>query len=248
MHRIRMFSVLWLLFGLLAGCSKDTSSPEMDTMGGEAQNQSLAKKFQDDDAGARYQVILENLSPATAPGASQPFSPPVLVTHRPPLRLFKLNSYASDELRNVAEDANNQPLLDLLNQSRTVYQVVAGSNVILPGGSETFTISAGRGRHKLYLVAMLVNTNDGFTGVDKLNLPKRGRTVVYLRAYDAGTERNTELASDIPGPCCGSHFVRVPTHRRIGYHAGILGIGDLDAATYGWDEPVAKLTITRMDN
>jgi hypothetical protein len=248
MYRIKVFSAVLLLFGLLAGCSSDTSGPDMNNINGEAFEGSFAKKMIGQEASASYQVTLENLTPATAPGASQPFSPAVLVTHKPPLRLFKWNSYASDELLNIAEDANNQPMLDLLNNSDQVAQVVVGTGVIFPGESETFTIEAKRGMHKLSLVTMLVNTNDGFTGVDKLNLPEEGSTEVYLRAYDAGTERNTELASDIPGPCCGSHFVRVPTHERISYHQGIQGIGDLDPATYGWNEPVAKLTITRLNN
>jgi len=247
MYKFKWFSVGLILLGLLAGCNKDTSKPEMDSMDQKLSTQSKVGDLENSTV-TQYQVTLENLTPATAPGASQPFSPAIVATHKPPLRIFKWNSYASNELLNVAEDANNQPLIDLLSQSENVYQVVTGTGVILPGESETFTIGASRDVHKLSLVTMLVNTNDGFTGVDKLNLPKSGTQVVYLRAYDAGTEQNTELAANIPGPCCGSHFVRVPTHERISYHRGILGIGDLDPATYGWDEPVAKLTVTRISN
>ena len=247
MYKIKLFSVSMLLLGLIAGCNKDTSKPEMDSMEQKLSIQSTVGDLENTTV-AQYEVTLENLTPATAPGGSQPFSPAIVATHKPPLRIFKSNSYASNELLNVAEDANNQPLIDLLSQSENVYQVVTGTGVILPGESETFTITASQEMHKLSLVTMLVNTNDGFTGVDKLNLPNSGTQIVYLRAYDAGTEQNTELAANIPGPCCGSHFVRVPTHERISYHKGILGIGDLDPATYGWDEPVAKLTITRISN
>ena len=46
---------------------------------------------------------------------------------------------------------------------------------------------------------MLVQTNDGFAGVDSLWL--RGlRTRTYdLRALDAGTEANNEMAAYVPG-------------------------------------------------
>jgi hypothetical protein len=230
--------------GLVWSCNKDTSAP-LDIISSQ-KDSDLGGNFLKPMEVAQYEIAVENLSPATGPGASQPLSPPVLVTHKSPLRLFKLNSFASDELRYIAEDAVNTPMLNLLSQSNDVFDVVVGG-LILPGTSSTYTITAKRGYHKLSIVTMLVNTNDAFTGVDKLNLPKKGSQVYYLRAYDSGTEQNTESAAHIPGPCCGNAMVRVPTNERIQYHEGIQGISDLDPQTYGWNEPVAKLTITRIN-
>ena len=65
-------------------------------------------------------------------------------------------------------------------------------------------------------------------------------------AYDAGSERNNELRSHIPGPCCNNPFVRDPEGALIAPHAGITGVGELDPAVYGWDEPVVKITIERL--
>ena len=93
---------------------------------------------------------------------------------------------------------------------------------------------------------MLVNTNDAFGGLDGVRLPHRGEKVYYIRAYDAGSELNSELASDIPGPCCGSPGQGSDEHRRIRHHAGITGAGDLDTDDYGWNDPTAKLTVTRI--
>ena len=45
----------------------------------------------------------------------------------------------------------------------------------------------------------------------------------------------------------GHPFEGIPEHRRIRFHRGIQGIGDLDPSVYEWDEPVAKLTITRVN-
>jgi hypothetical protein len=230
--------------GVLWSCGKDSSIPLENLPSGK--DTQLSGNFLKPMEVTQYEITLENLAPAPGPGASQPLSPPVLVTHRPPLRLFKLNSFASEELRYIAEDAVNTPMLDLLSQSKDVFDMVEGT-LILPGASDTYAITAKRGYHKLSIVTMLVNTNDGFTGLDKLNLPKKGSQVYYLRAYDAGTEQNTELADHIPGPCCGNALVRVPTHERIQYHEGIQGGGDLDPQTYGWNEPIARLTITRIN-
>jgi len=192
---------------------------------------------------AEYEVTLENLSST----GSQPFSPPILAVHSPTFRIFHLGGYASDELAQVAQDAVNGPLVDLLNNSSHVSSVVVGGGVIPPGATDTYRISAEGNYMKLSMVTMLVNTNDGFTGTDKLQLPQTGSKVYYLRTYDAGSEENTELDDHIPGPCCGNPFAGNSTNEKIKFHTGITGIGDLDPTVYGWDEPIAKLTITRIN-
>jgi hypothetical protein len=62
-------------------------------------------------------------------------------------------------------------------------------------------------------------------------------------AYDAGSERNNQLAAFIPGPCCNHPFVRDPEGQLIRPHEGITGRGDLDPALYDWADPVARFTI-----
>lgn len=90
-----------------------------------------------------------------------------------------------------------------------------------------------------------MNTNDAFTGLDSFR-PRGHKAVLRRAAYDAGSERNNELAAFIPGPCCGNLFVRDPEGELIRMHPGIMGVGDLDPAVYGWEEPVAKITIERV--
>ncbi len=195
------------------------------------------------DREVMFEVTLENLSPATGDGASQPFSPPLFATHTIRYHLFKVGTYASNELAQIAQDAVSAPMIDLLNQAPQVHDVVQGDGVILPGKKTTVRIKARPGFSKLSLVSMLVNTNDAFTGIDAVRLPRFGTAVYYLKAYDAGTEKNTELAAHIPGPCCGNPFNGIETHQRIKVHKGIQGIGDLDPEMYGWEQPVARLTI-----
>ena len=172
----------------------------------------------------------------------------MLVTHKSHLRLFKVWKYASDELRQIAEDAVSGPLVEKLSNSNKIFEIVEGTEVIFPEGSASFRIRAKRGYSKFSLVSMLVNTNDAFTGITRARLPYKGKKVYYLYAYDAGTEKNTELTDHIPGPCCGNPLVRVPTKERIRYHRGIRGVGDLDPKIYGWHKKVAKLTIQRVND
>jgi len=247
------FFLLPLAAFLIAGCADEAATPPQDVPGeGSAFAQEGEGYDSDAEALAKfggpisYKITLENLSPQTGAGSSQPFSPPVIAVHSRKIRLFQIWQRASDELRQIAEDAVNGPMVSKLESSSEVLSVTEGTGVILPGQTAEFTVNAERGFHRLSIATMLVNTNDGFTGTSGKLLPLFGRQVIYLRAFDAGTERNTESEAHIPGPCCGSHNVRVPTDERIRFHRGITGSGDLDPSVYGWDEPVAKLTIERV--
>jgi len=198
------------------------------------------------NGGVEYELTITNLTPAIMAGASQPLSPPVIAVHKKRNPIYKLRKRASKELTQLAEDAVNGPLVEWLNNKRGVKYVVEGTGVIHPGQSETINFTASKKARRVSLASMLVNTNDAFAGMNSVKVPKHGSKTVYLWAYDAGTEKNTEAFSDIPGPCCGNPFVRVPEHKRIRRHKGIKGTGDLDPATWGWEGPVAKVTITRV--
>jgi hypothetical protein len=107
---------------------------------------------------------------------------------------------------------------------------------------------------------MLICTNDGFTGLDRVRLPSGvGDTVTLLtNAYDAGTEVNTEDFADIVPPCQGlvgvssgepGTGVSNPALAEGGvihHHEGILGIADLVPAIHGWTDPVAEVVIERV--
>jgi hypothetical protein len=107
---------------------------------------------------------------------------------------------------------------------------------------------------------MLICTNDGFTGVDSLRLPKDVGDAVVVRSasYDAGTETNTEDFADIVPPCQG--LVGVSSGEPgtgmsnpalaeggvIHHHPGIAGGADLVPAIHGWTDPVAEITVERV--
>ena len=238
---IPLFVVAVSLF-IVIGCNKD--APMSSSSGIESDSQAAGHHPGPAQLMAEYEVVIENITPNNGNGASQPFSPPVLATHTPRFHVFREGRYASYELQNIAEDAVSGPMESMLGTSPFVYDYTIGGGVVLPGQSETFTIKARVGFRYLSLVAMLVNTNDGFVGADGIRLPVLGSETHYLYAYDAGTEKNTELKAHIPGPCCGSPGVRVPEHKKIDDHDGIQGVGDLDPQVWGWDGPVARITIT----
>jgi hypothetical protein len=196
----------------------------------------------DGGAGARrWQVTVENLTPT----GSQPLSPPLVVVHSGLADVWSVGSIANHGVAAIAEDANNVPLEEVLPQVpgvATVFTVPGGP--IPPGDSRSFEVET-RGRFdRLSLLTMLVNTNDAFTGLDSRRIQGRGGVVETI-AYDAGSERNNELAGFIPGPCCNNPFVRDPEGALIRPHDGITGAGDLDPAIYDWPEPAARITITQ---
>jgi hypothetical protein len=125
--------------------------------------------------------------------------------------------------------------------------------------STTFTITANRGANRLSFASMLICTNDGFSGVNGLKLPKRVGDVVTAATlgYDAGTEVNTEDFADIVPPCqsligvssgepgTGTSNPALAEGGVIAHHAGIAGGSDLLPGVHGWDTnaPVASITV-----
>jgi hypothetical protein len=199
----------------------------------------------DDDDGSRtklYRVTVANLTP---PG-SQPLSPPLLVVHSNRADVWSVGDIASHGVAAIAEDANNAVLESALTGFPGVRSVATGpGGPIPPGTSRSFTVETAGRFDRLSLLTMLVNTNDAFTGLDALHL--RGRaTMVTTAAYDAGSERNNERTTHIPGPCCNNPFVRDPEGHPIAMHEGITGRGDLSPATYGWTGAAARITVERV--
>lgn len=192
-----------------------------------------------------YRVTIYNLTKA------QPFSPPVVVSHHDDIALFHVGEEALPELALLAEDGNPAELTELLATLGDVEDVaVVEGGPILPGGSAEVTVRAPFPYHRLSVVGMLVNTNDAFFALDTATVPRQRfqRETFYAPAYDAGSEANNEDCDFIPGPACMSPGVR-DTGNAEGYvyiHPGISGEVDLEASTYTWLNPVAKIMVQRI--
>lgn len=212
----------------------------------------------DHDGGGRaYRVTFYNLT------SGQPFTPPAVALHRGYIEFFKLGRPASLGVREIAENGNLDPFLADLNDRRRVTNVVvaAGSPPpLLAGQSRSIEIEAGRGARFLSFVSMLICTNDGFTGVNSLRLPRwvGDTTVAYGRGYDAGSEINTEDFADIVPPCpaltgvpssdpgTGVSNPALAENSVVKPHPNILGIADLVPSIHAWREPVVYVVVERI--
>jgi hypothetical protein len=221
---------------------------------------------------ATYEVTIENLTSDTPtespPAAGQWFTPPVIATHRPSTGMFTVGEPASFEVKEIAENGNLGPMQDALVADKHVGEFVVAAvddNMLppplAPGNYVSVDISGDRGRKYLSFVSMLICTNDGFTGVDTIRLPKKVGDTVTMETdgYDAGTEMNTEDFADMVPPCPGLSGVETddmgtgtsdPTIAEdevIRKHPGIRGGVDLAPLVHGWEDPVGRITIERID-
>lgn len=212
-----------------------------------------------------YRVTVTNLT------EGQPLTPVLFATHRASADVFTVGSSASFGVKEIAENGNLAPLAEALGATSGVSQVLMGDVPIVPEGtpgsvifpdSVTFEISGDRGARRLSWVSMLICTNDGFTGLDSLELPQHvGDSVtVGTAGYDAGTEINTEDFADIVPPCqgligvssgesgTGTSNPALAEGGVIHHHEGIAGGADLLPEVHGWDvnAPVAEVTVERI--
>lgn len=181
----------------------------------------------------------------------QQFTPILVVSHKAGIRLFELGEPASPELQIVAEEGNVAPLTEALRSMPGVLDVTNSGALLDPGASVTIRVRTRGAFNRVSVASMLIPTNDGFFAVNGVQGPHgRQTTMLTSVAYDAGSERNNELCIDIPGPffgeCGGPGGGGAPTGDEEGYvhiHAGIHGIGDLDAAQRDWRNPVARIAV-----
>ena len=210
---------------------------------------------------ATYEVSITNLT------SGQPITPPLVALQQRTINMFGVGHQASFGIQQIAENGDLSFLMNDLNNSRRVLSVVVATGgtipPVLPGETVTFDISGeGRARY-ISFASMLICTNDGFTGLNDLLLPRQvGETVtVQTEAYDAGSEINTEDLADIVPPCQGIVGVMdddgnpgtgmsnpaLAEGGVIHHHAGIQGGEDLLPGTHGWNGPITTVTITRTN-
>jgi len=206
-----------------------------------------------------YEVTLTNRA------ASQPISPPVLVTHDRDVRFWQLGAQASAGIIAIAEDGNDA-VAAMLDGEPGITDVGNVGQPLTRKGDTTggFTDSVkvtiqARPGDRLSFAGMLICTNDGFTGLDSLRLSKTRRAqVAYTAAYDAGSEINTEQSEDIVDACSalgpvtlagdanGNENAAVDGSGLITRHRGIVGESDLLSA-HNWERGVVKVTVKMLN-
>lgn len=189
-------------------------------------------------ADSYYEVTVTNLTKGIT------FTPAVVATTRKNDRFFQSGSAASEELETIAESGNGAPLAASLD----AYDV-QGLGFIGPGGSDTAFVKTKGGYKSVSLASMLIPTNDTFLALNGVEGPRGNKTInISVVAYDAGTELNDELCASLPGPGCGGDPGPVSDNGEgyIYISNGIRGVGDLNADELDFNNPVARITITRL--
>ena len=199
--------------------------------------------------GRRYRVEITNLTNA------QYFTPRLAATHSADVEMFSAGTMASAGLKLLAEDGDPSLLAAELSGMSGVADMATSGGLLGPGLTTDLMITAKGRATRLSLAAILIPTNDAFVGLNT-PLPNGHKTTeVYAYAYDAGTEVNDELCDSIPGPpplpypeCPGGAFGMAPGGGEgyITIHRGIQDVGDFDAATRDWRNPVARVRIHRV--
>jgi hypothetical protein len=198
------------------------------------------------DATAQYEVTFTNMT------NGQPMTPPVVVIHDASTQLAPPGSFANSNIEAIAEGGNNGPLLAALPGAPGISDFgVAGAGPFGPGGSVSVRLGAYEG-DVLSTINMLVCSNDAITGLHGAALPDSGSVTYYAVAYDAGTERNTNQAGDVPGapPCAdlraggGGDQDELAQSKKIKSHPGIHNAGVLNFSKH---DQVIQITVERID-
>lgn len=202
----------------------------------------------DNNTPQEFDISITNLT------HGQPVSPPIAMLHSKRFGFWKIGEAASEALEKMAEGGDGSALLNL-KKNNPQFKADAP---LLPGASLEFTLQSSRHfRKNLSVAGMLVNTNDGFSGINGVELSEMesGQTIVlYSYAYDAGSELNSELAGTIPGPADngeGFNAARDDVTPVVTFHGGIVSTADNFAnstLSYAdkFDNPVLRIIVTAM--
>jgi hypothetical protein len=202
---------------------------------------------------ASFDVTVSNLTGA------QPLSPVAVIAHADGYTVFTIGTAATTGLEELAEGGDNSSLLAAADGNAMVMTSASGAAPIGPAGFETVTVEVLESDLpglQISISTMLVNTNDAITGINGASVGDMAvGDVLSLRsiAYDAGTEANTELAADIPGPAGGGEGFNAARSDRVdqvAMHAGVVSQDDGFAASglteqHRFDNPVAEIRIER---
>ncbi len=178
----------------------------------------------------------------------QILTPAVVITHSeeaPPL--FVPGEPASAELAALAELGSTNGLTNKFSAEEGVLDVTTLSEFIHPTRTATVNVKFDANHWLISSASMLEMTNDGFVSLLRAEVPCTGSNTYFVGGWDAGSEANTELCSQIPAPCpvpvrSGSCTVG-SAEGAVHVHSGIHGCGGFPAEIYDWGYPVAMISI-----
>jgi hypothetical protein len=201
------------------------------------------------------------------------FTPLLIAAHPASHHLFDVGHAASPQLQAMAEGGDISGLIKDIVSAEGEYVANPAAGLLAPGQTTSVVLDI-RGKNKntthLSIVAMILPTNDGFIGLNAVEIPrKEGTYTYYLSSYDAGTEANDEIingggAPGVPGIPAdpaghsginGTGSAGEDISSTVHAHPGILGdfdpVGgpsDLNANVHRWSNPIATVVITVTKN
>ena len=200
-----------------------------------------------------FEVSVSNLT------NGQPLSPIAVIAHSDGYEAFSVGMPATAGLEELAEGGDTAAFIAEADAAAEVIATMTGAGPIPPGGSETVSFEIEETMVdglELTVMTMLVNTNDAFSGANALgieSLAVGASMQVRGIAYDAGTEADTEAATDIPGPTGngeGFNAARDDGADAVTMHPGVVtrddGFAESDLTQeHRFDNPVVQVVITR---
>ena len=183
---------------------------------------------------------------------AQPLSPLGAALHTTG-QFWTIGEMASEELEKLAEGGDNSGLLGL-----SVVNASASSDAPLGPGSmtELMLTTTSLTDQKISLISMMVNTNDGFTGLNSIDVSQMAvgdYAKMNTRAYDSGTEANSESSGSMPGPADGGEGFNALRDDidKVAMHPGVVSNDDglstsVLTSEHKFDNPLMAVTITRV--
>ena len=196
------------------------------------------------------------------------FTPFLVTAHPEGVQLFSPGSQASESLQVMAEGGAISSLAaDVAALNATTVEDPAGG-LLAPGETTIAVLDTDDApdNTRLSIVAMLLPSNDGFMGLNAVEIPSEPGTYVYhVNAYDAGTEANDEIIgggapgeAGFPAPPpvaaesgTGGTGIAATAEGFVHVHRNVLGDTDIEggasdmvSTVHRWLNPVVLVVVT----
>ena len=209
-NSIIKLSTLLLFSALLTACGDDGDTGPQGPAGPQGEAGADGQDGTDGQDGingnsAVYTVQITNLT------YSQPFAPAAVILHEPGFNAFEEGEPASMGIEIMAEGGDPSMVITEAMDSTDFLDAQNSGGILGPrsmGEELTLVVpELDADALRLTVTTMLVNTNDGFTGLNAANVSNMaiGDSKTFMTVtWDAGTEANTETAATMPGPAASA--------------------------------------------
>lgn len=198
----------------------------------------------------QFTLTVQNYGP-------QPLSPLFFSASDVSFNIFSVGQGASLGIKNIAETGNAAAELAIAAGAGPAVAAFGkvGNTPLGPGGTGSTTFSTDSNHGFFSFAAMLGKTNDGFigesvatSGYDLFNgtTPQNLTIEVFGdRAWDAGTEKNTQNKADLSFLGGTGNPAEDPSLAFVHRHAGVqVGVGDSWQLLPQWQQSTHLATIT----